>query len=365
MIETIVAVVGAFSTLAGVGVGVAGYRSQAAQLRLQAAQLERQIAEAERARLLAVAAEQRAASAEERAAQDAQRQIDREERADRRRQRLALIEHARGLTVVPGDGNNVRVVYSGRLPVTDVRIFWWTSEITPDGQSIDLHYPPGVRESNGTGVTVLAPVPGLPEGTRVRLSDIHVDFTDVHGRRWRRRGNGALLQQVDNDHWDPAPTAWLDEAEGNTPPEYQAYPYPQPQPQPQPQSQSPWTAAGDESPLPAPSGAYPQPQPQSQSPWTAAGDEWPLPAPSGAYPQPQPRPWFVPAEQRPRPQSGPKPETVAGRLRTRRRPEPVVQRRPQEKDDTRSATLWTRRPGPILALALLGIGIACLTYLAL
>lgn len=332
MIETIVAVVGAFSTLAGVGVGVAGYRSQAAQLRLQAAQLERQIAEAERARLLAVAAEQRAASAEERAAQDAQRQIDREERADRRRQRLALIEHARGLTVVPGDGNNVRVVYSGRLPVTDVRIFWWTSEITPDGQSIDLHYPPGVRESNGTGVTVLAPVPGLPEGTRVRLSDIHVDFTDVHGRRWRRRGNGALLQQVDNDRWDPAPTAWLDEAEGNTPPEYQAYPQPQPQPQP---------------------------------PWTAAGDEWPLPAPSGAYPQPQPRPWFVPAEQRPRPQSGPKPETVAGRLRARRRTEPVVQRRPQEKDDTRSATLWTRRPGPILALALLGIGIACLTYLAL
>ncbi|MGW2539950.1 hypothetical protein ACWC5I_03545 [Kitasatospora sp. NPDC001574] len=199
MIETIVAVVGALSALAGIGVGIAGYRNQAAQLR-------RQIVEAELARRVAVAAE-------DRASQDARRRAAQEEEEHQRNERLALIMHARCLRLW-ADGSIVRAAYDGRFPVTDVRVFWRDTEITPGGQGFDLYHLPGAR-SDGAVDTVLAPVPGLPEGQTVYLSDIHADFTDMNGRRWRRRGNGALLQQVDGDHWDSSPTAWTEEYERN------------------------------------------------------------------------------------------------------------------------------------------------------
>ncbi|MFJ9523499.1 hypothetical protein ACIRPK_35365 [Kitasatospora sp. NPDC101801] len=235
VIETIVAVVGAVSTLAGVGIGVAGYRSQVALLRLQAAQLQRQTEDAERAQRLAEAAERRAQAAERRAVEAGQQRVAQEGNTGRARERRLLLAHARHFTV-EAERNVVRAGYRGRFPVTDVRVYWRETDITPGG--LDLSVPPDLASYDPRAGTLVAPVPGLPDGTRPAFADIHVDFTDVHDRRWRRRGNGALLLRGGNGEWDPAPTTWLDDDPAQPWDGHQSQGWPQPQLPP-----LPWPAA--------------------------------------------------------------------------------------------------------------------------
>ncbi|GAA3024435.1 hypothetical protein GCM10020229_39640 [Kitasatospora albolonga] len=205
MIETIVAVVGAFSTLAGVGIGVAGYRSQAALVKLQGEQLRRQIEDSERARRSAEAAERRAEEAERRAELAGRQRAEQEEQAERRRERQQLLMSARDFTVEPV-GNAVRAAYRGRHPVTEVRLYWRDTEITPGGRALDLYLS---SDTPSTGEAVV-PVPGMPEGTRAQLAEIHAEYTDVQGRRWRRRGDGGLLLRGADGRWSAEPTVWLD-----------------------------------------------------------------------------------------------------------------------------------------------------------
>ncbi|MFI5531944.1 hypothetical protein ACIA8O_25770 [Kitasatospora sp. NPDC051853] len=310
MIETIVAVVGAFSTLAGVGIGVAGYRSQAALVRLQGEQLRRQIEDSERAQRSAEsaerraeAAEHRAREAERRAEQAARQRTEQEERAERWRERQQLLVHARGFTVEAA-GQAVRVAYRGAHPVTEVRLYWRGTEITPGGRGLDLYAAPGAPSA----AEATASVPGMPEGDPVQLADILAEFTDIHRRRWRRRGDGTLLLRDTDGQWSSEPTAWLDDVP--------ALPRPA------------WL---DDVP------ALPHPA-------------WP------PTPTPQGTPWGRPQVGDPMPQVRPYPAAApypAG-------PKPLLEHDAPRPRDVRSARWWR----PVLSLAGIGIGVACLLLLA-
>ncbi|OKK11888.1 hypothetical protein AMK16_32505 [Streptomyces sp. CB00455] len=329
MIETIVAVVGAVSTLAGVGIGVAGYRSQAALLRLQAAQLQRQTEDAERAQRLAEAAERRAQAAERRAVEAGQQRVAQEENADRARERRLLLAHARHFTV-EAERNAVRVGYRGRFPVTDVRVYWRGTDITPGGLGLGLSVPSDLAPYDPRAGILVAPVPGLPDGTRPAFADIHVDFTDVHDRRWRRRGNGALLLRGGNGEWDPAPTSWLEDDPAQ-----------------------PWD--------PRSVGHQPQGWPQRQLP--------PLPWPAAVpgLPEPGTAPITGLPDGRPRPTYGDTPLSSDRLLRAQPK---TKASRPAE----RQGQWYTAQPVapehprppmlPVLAVLGIGLGVICLLFLA-
>ncbi|MFJ8043499.1 hypothetical protein ACIRBX_23670 [Kitasatospora sp. NPDC096147] len=356
MIETIVAVVGAVSTLAGVAIGIAGYRSQAALVRLQTAQLRQQSEDAERARRLAEAAERRAQAAEHRAVEAGRQRAAQEEGADRARERQLLLVHARHFTV-EADGGAVRAGHRGRFPVTDVRVYWRGTDITPGGLGLDLSGPTEFGPEDPRAATVVAAVPGLSDGARPAFADIHVDFTDVQGRRWRRRGNGALLLRGADGAWDSAPTAWLDEEAARTVdprpsgPESEGYPVPH---RPQPGRPVPHR----------PQPGRPAPRPPQQTPWVPAQPEpgtapvvgLPAPVtapPYGRVPLPDERP-LRKRMRNPRQDLEPSPAARASA------PPPVRQEwaQPVAPEHLRSLTV------PLLALLGVGLGLVCLVILA-
>ena len=201
VLESVVTVIGAITTVCGLVIGYRGQAEQARQAREQAARAERWEAEAA---VRAARAEQREAEAAARAALRAEEERAWRAAAERNRREWAEEEQARSLSVRVV-GGVVEVVNFGRTAVTDLRVFRRQEEITPQLQGLDLMaaLPRASLHEDGFDVARV-PVPGEPDGT-TRLGDVHAEFTDVEGRRWKLSATGMLFRAT--RHAD-GPAGW-------------------------------------------------------------------------------------------------------------------------------------------------------------
>ncbi|MFB7380217.1 hypothetical protein ACFC6U_19345 [Kitasatospora purpeofusca] len=230
VMETVVAVVGILSTLSGIGMSIATWRTQVAQTRISA-----QVAAQDRQRLDAQARADRLA---EGAYEYAQRQRTAAAgegsvagRGEGRTGAEELAQRAAALVRVTLSEGQVKVTNRADLPVTGLRIFVRAEDVTGSDEGLDLRGAFLVGIMNG-GLRwsldhVAVPVPATASAD-LRLVEIHVEFVDADGNTWRRRASGSLFQLDQAGAWQPVPVIfsgmpYIDDDPANWP---QAYPAP-------------------------------------------------------------------------------------------------------------------------------------------
>ncbi|MFB7675799.1 hypothetical protein ACFC26_30770 [Kitasatospora purpeofusca] len=210
MMETVVAVVGIVSTLSGIAMSIATWRTQVHQTRISA-----QVADREAQRLDDEIMFNRLVT-------NASRGLPMEQ---------GFAQKAAALIQVTLSTAEVRVANLSALPVTGLRIFVRGTEITGSENGLDLTEG-RARDIGGSprwipGVVTI-PVPPT-EQPDVRLVEAHAEFVDADGNSWRRLASGSLFQLDPDGTWQPVSVASssIPAAAGDAPPT-PGYNYPAP-----------------------------------------------------------------------------------------------------------------------------------------